>query len=263
MCDHYAGPVLFEPVAAGKMFAAILGDGLCARPVPLGRKAAPDASLENKLGLRILPRSFQVYDDPTVRTFNGTLLAGAYEYDDEAVHAQRVSLVEDGILKNLLSSRSPTKKVSRSNGHGRSGSLRDARARVGCLYAVEKNGVSPEQLKHRLIEAAREEGLAYGLRIKSLEDGAHGVLGKPIYAYRVYVDDGHEELVRGLEFLPVETRALKHILAGGTQQEVYNDTSSVVTSFIAPAVILEDLELSKLQKEFNKLPILKAPDARN
>jgi hypothetical protein len=62
--EQYTGPVLFEPQAAGGVFESLLADGLCARPVPLGAGRWGDQSLEKKIGLRILPRSFQVYDDP-------------------------------------------------------------------------------------------------------------------------------------------------------------------------------------------------------
>ena len=89
------------------------------------------------------------------------------------------------------------------------------------------------------------------------------MLGDPILAYKVYVEDGREELVRGLEFLPVETRALKHILAAGSERKVYNSTSGTSTSVISPAVLFEELELTKSEEELDKLPILKSPATRN
>ena len=189
-------------------------------------------------------------------------MAGAYEYDDEAVPATRVKLVEKGVLKNLVSGRAPTKKVTRSTGHARSTGLADARATIGCLYITDHNGLSADELRAELIQAAKDEGLEYGLRIMSKDQGGYGSLGSPIYAYKVNVEDGREEPVRGLEFLSVETRALKRILAAGTQRQAYNSLSGIGRSIICPAILMEELELKKLTEEFDILPILEPPATR-
>jgi hypothetical protein len=260
--EHYAGPVLFEAVAAGMVFEALLADGLCARPAPLGSGGWGDTSLEKRIGQRILPRSFQIYDDPRPQRFGGAVLAGAYKYDDEAVPARRVDLVEKGMLKTLLASRAPTKKIKQSTGHGRGGSFGDPTANIGCLYISGDNAIPTEELRQALIDAAKEEGLAFALRVESMRSTGYDELGDPIYAYKVYVDDGREELVRGLQFLPVETRSLKHILAAGTQRKVYNSLSGIPASIIAPPVLFEELELSQFEEEFDKRPFLKPPAQR-
>lgn len=262
LLEQYTGPVLFEPRAAGKVFEALLADGLCARPRPLGSGGESDTSLEKKIGRRILPRSFQVYDDPDPQWFDGTLLAGAYHYDDEAVRPKRVTLVENGILKTLLAGRAPTRKIKKTTGHGRGRGFGDPRATIGCLYLSDDNAIRAGELKKTLIQAARDEGLVFGLRIESMETGGFGALGDPIYAYKVYVEDGREELIRGMKFLPVETRALRHLFAVGNRREVYNSTSGPPTSIIAPAIIFEELELTRIEREFDKLPILESPAQR-
>jgi len=261
MLDYYVGPVLFEPIAAGKVFDSLLSDGVCARPVPLGSGGWGDDSFEKKIGLRILPRSFEVYDDPTAEWFEGKLLAGAYTFDDEAVPPQRVDLVERGKLLTLLASRSPTRKIKQTTGHGRGG-FGSGQAHIGCLYVSDRDGVDAAELKAELIEAARDEGLEFALRVEAMESGGFGYLGDPTYAYKVYVEDGREELVRGLEFGDVETRVLKDIIAAGKERKVYNSTAGTPSSVIAPAIVIEELELNKPEREFDKLPILKRPDQR-
>ncbi len=260
--DQYTGPVLFEPLASGRVFDSLLGGGISARPQAVGAGEDPN-SLEKKLGLRILPRSFQVYDDPGPRMFGDTVLAGSYEYDDEAVAARRVNVVEKGVLKGLLSSRAPTKKTSESNGHGRSGGIGDARAEVGCLYVTDEDGISDDELRRELTQAAQEEGLSFGLRIDALEGGSDNSLGNPIYAYKVPCGDGPDELVRGLQFRPVQTRALKRLLASGTERKAFNSLARVSSSFIVPAVLFEELELARIEREFDKLPILPPPALRS
>ncbi len=260
--EHYTGPVLFEADAAGLVFDALLATRLCARPIPVGSGGSADRSFEKKIGLRVLPKSFSVYDDPGPIMFEGAVLAGAYSFDDEAVRPRRVSLVENGMLQTLLASRAPTRKIKRTTGHGRSGGYGDATAHIGCLYISDANGVSYEDLRAKLIEAACDEGLTYGLRVASLAPGGYGSLGTPIHIYKVHVEDGREERIRGMEFGPVPVSSLKRILAAGRDRKVYNSTMGVSSSIVAPALLFDEIELNKIEREFDKLPILKSPVQR-
>lgn len=261
--EQYSGPVLFEPLAAARVFEALLAEDVCARPSPLGtRRTSASQSMEKKLGLRILPRSFDVYDDPTQKSFQDDLLAGSYRFDDEAVASRRVNVVENGLLHNMVASRSPTKKVVGSTGHGRSAGFGDAEARIGCLFIQDRDGIDDEHMLRELRAAAAEEGLEFALRIEALQRGGGRRLGNPVYAYRVNLEGDGEELVRGLEFQPVQTRALKRLLAAGSKQEVYNSLAGAAASIVSPAVIFDELDLHKVEGELDKPPILPAPALR-
>ncbi len=65
----------------------------------------------NKL---VLPDFLSVVFDPTRTDFEGTALNGSYLYDDEGVKARPVTVVENGILKTFLMSRSPIEGVPQS-----------------------------------------------------------------------------------------------------------------------------------------------------
>lgn len=262
--EEYTGPVLFNGKAAPQMFASLLARGLAGQPDPVGvARRHSDDSLDKKLGKRILPRSFQVYDDPTLKRWGTEILFGWYEYDDEAVPARRVDLVVDGVLKTQVMSRTPTKKLVGTTGHGRAARLgSDARAAVANLFICCDQGLSDEELKARLIEACQDEDLEFGLRITSMQGVGWGGLADPIHAYKIYVADGREERVRGIEFQPVEIRSLRRILAAGKTQSVFNYLSGVSAAVVAPAVLLEEIELTKIEQEFDKLPILKSPATR-
>ena len=287
--DRYTGPVLFDNVAAGQMFRTMLAQSIAARVDPVGtqrRKLTGAGSLEKKLEQRILPDSFQIYDDPTLPKVGDTHLLGHYRYDDEGVRTERVDLVVDGVLKSMVMSRVPTKKLSGTNGHARrSGGNTTPETAIGCLFIQDKKGISDEALKAKLIEAAKEEGLDFGLRIKSLrmtgmgssqsdlialfmrmqQRGGQENIGDPIYAYKVYVEDGREELVRGCEFGQVKLRDLKHILAAGNTPGVYNYIgisfagATPATSIVSPAILFEELDVTKIEQEYDKPPILKTP----
>ena len=290
--ERYTGPVLFDNLATAQMFRTLMAEAVAGQVDPVGTqrsKLTGAGSLEKKLEQRILPRSFQAYDHPTVGQVGDTSLLGHYRYDDEGVQAEKVILVKDGVLKNMVMSRAPTRKLSGSNGHARRSPGSGApQAAVGCLFIEDTEGVSDDELKAKLIEAAKDEGLEYGLRIASVstaglgssqsslmamfmrmqQRGGQQNVGDPIYAYKVYVDDGREELVRGCEFGQLKLRDLKRILAGGTSPAVYNYVgfglggATPATSIIAPAVLVEEFELSKIEQEHEKLPLLKTPLAR-
>jgi len=80
-----------------------------------------DNPWSSRVGLRVLPKGFSVIDDPGLSRWDGTTLLGGYPIDDEGVVAQRVELVQNGILRRLLMSRTPSKEFRGSNGHGRYG----------------------------------------------------------------------------------------------------------------------------------------------
>lgn len=283
--DNYLGPVLFENLAAAQVFHQLLGRGLAGSPRPPGgqrRGSGGSTGLDSYLGRRILPRSFQVYDSPQTESFPDIFLAGRYRYDDEGVESKRVDLVKNGILQQLVMSRTPTKKFSVSTGHGRSAGLgARARAQIGCLFIESNDGVPLTELKQSLIEEAEAQGLEFALKVTSLGTGASGSakdglaffgrpgrgpgggLTAPLYAYKVYVEDGREELVRGCQFGQVTLRSLRDIIAASESQEGYNQIGSTApSSIIAPSVIFEELDLTKVDIERDKRPFLEAPGAR-
>ncbi len=289
--EQYTGPVLFEGVASCQVFRSLLSDGIAGKIDPIGvsRQSVSDIeNLDRKLGLRILPRSFSVYDDPTVEKLGESPLMGSYHYDDDGVKARKVELVSGGKLKDMVMCRVPTKKLSGSNGHGRRGSRSNvSQSQIGCLFIEDKDGVPDKELREELIEAAKDEGLDFALRVTAIRSPDLGAsrqdlrayftklqqggspLGDPVVVYRVYADTNKpDELVRGVEFGSVEFRSLKRILAAGSEPAVYNYVglgyggTSPSSSIVAPSVVFEEMDVSKIEQEHDKLPILKSPLSR-
>jgi hypothetical protein len=288
--EDYTGPVLIDGLAAPQFFRQLLARGIAGQADPVGspRRGSQGADdLENRVGKRIFPLTFQIYDDPRSAKFQSAFLAGHYEFDDEGVAAQRVNIVVDGKLEGMVMSRAPTKQFALSNGHGRRAGSGTPQSSVGCLYIESTKGESPADLKKELLDAADTEGLKFGLRITSLQNRAAGAptgfggrgagfgrgsgpgfaraaIGDPISVYKVYVADGREEPVRGCEFNSVDVRSLRRIIATGNVQMVHNSTGGGAppSSVIAPAVLFEELELTRIKRETEKKPIIEAPHAR-
>lgn len=158
------------------------------------------------------------------------------------------------------------------------------RSIIGCLYVESSKGLSPDDLKKELRDAADSEGLKFGLRVTSLRSAASGgggfggrggfgrgggggaarAIGDPISIFKVYVADGREEPVRGCEFSAVDLRSLRRIIATGSAQFVHNSVGGAApsSSVIAPDILFEELELSRIKRESEKKPIMEAPHAR-
>ena len=264
----YTGPILLEAEPASQIFAQTFGGSFGGGQRSVGSAADPE-DFANKLGKRILPRFLNVRDDPAPREIAGVPAMGHYAYDDQGVPAQTVSLVEGGRLKTLLMSRNPSKESKESNGHGRD-SLAATRGSVGSLIVTADDAaLDANKLRQELLEACADETLEYGIRIAAL--GSVGGGGRsygqsgganPLLTYKVY-PDGHEELVRGAEIARVDLKAFKHVLAAGDKPYVRNNVSGLDgTTVVAPALLFEELDLAKVDRDFDKPPLLPTPLAR-
>ncbi len=271
--ESYTGPVLFDAEPTTVVFSRQFGSSFGGGQRPVGSRTSAD-DFANKLEKRILPRFLHVVDDPAQEEIAEMPVMGHYVYDDQAVKAQAVTLVEGGRLKALLMSRNPSKEFKQSNGHGRG--YGGARAAIGCLVVTVDSAMGSDALKQELLDACADEGLQFGIRIAALGNiGGGGYGGRyggfeygggaisPLVMYKVF-PDGHEELVRGAETAGINLKAFKRMLAAGDAPYVYNtgggqDGGQTV---VAPAMLFEELDLAKVDRDFDKPPILPTPLAR-
>lgn len=269
--ESYTGPVLFSPAAAASIFQNQMARRFAGGQRSVGSRTSPN-DFENKLNKRILPRFMDVVDDPTIEEIDGELVLGHYDYDEQGVKAQRVPLVEDGRLKALVMSRNPSKDFDHSNGHGR-GSY-GVSASPACLIISVDDGLSEEELREELLEAAADEDLEFGIRIDSLgrvgggsgrssyfgrRFGSGGGGSSPTLMYKVYAD-GREELVRGAQISGLDLKTFKRMLAAGKKRHVLNASGGGMgLTVVAPAMLFEELDLTEIDQDFDTPPILENP----
>jgi hypothetical protein len=294
--EAYTGPVLFEPQAAAQLMAQMMNDNLKVQRRPVsepGRSAnvAP-SEWESRLNARVLPDFLDVTDDPTAINWNGKPLLGSYEFDMEAVPAKAVNAVEKGVLKSFLTTRQPVKGSTGSNGHARlPGNYGAYAAGISNLFVKTSEGRPLADLRRQMMEMVGQSGKPYGLVIRKLDFPFSGAGGEyqalaqansqggggarpvspPLLIYRVY-PDGREELVRGLRFRGLSTRALRDILGATSETAVFdyvNTTAPLAllgsggylsgTSVVSPGLLFEEVEFEVPREQLPKPPTVPPP----
>ncbi len=154
-----AAPAIFDPEFTGVLFHEALGHKLEGQ-----RQRDPQQSqvFKDLVGRPIIPSFLSLLDDPTMTSFAGQPLHGHYDIDDEGVQAQRVVLVDHGVLRGFLMSRWPVKGFERSNGHGRADPYLRPTGRMANLIVRADAPVPRAELKRRLLALLRKQGKPYG-----------------------------------------------------------------------------------------------------
>ncbi|HXL21094.1 MAG TPA: metallopeptidase TldD-related protein [Candidatus Dormibacteraeota bacterium] len=267
--DPTVGPALLTGRAAAVFFHEVFGhraEGHRQKDIAEGQTFA------KKVGEQILPSFLSIVDDTTMKKLGNEDLLGYYQFDDEGVPAQRVTLVDHGVLKGFEMSRSPLAEFPKSNGHGRRQLGATPVSRQGNLIVQSSKTVTNAQLRAKLIELIKEQNKQFGLLIDDIAGGftftgrgqpqAFQVL--PLVVYKVYADGRPDELVRGVDIVGTPLAALTKIVATGDTPEVFNgycgaESGSVPVSAASPAILTSELEVQKKQTSTDRPPILPPP----
>jgi TldD protein len=253
--DDYRGPVLFSADAATSVFERLIVPNILGIRPDLGNPARTNGEFASYYKGRVLPETFTVVDDPKLKEFDHQSLAGTYDVDDEGVEAQKVTVVEKGILTNYLLGREPIRDFPHSNGHGRTALAGAPRPQISNLIFKAANSVSFDDLKKKLIAMCKDQGRPYGYYVETT-----GPQLSPRLLWRIYVNDGHQELVRGAVFKQLDTRALRSdIVATGTDNYVYNRAEPLPSAIVAPSILFGELDIQRANRTREKLPQYPAP----
>lgn len=209
---NYSGPVLVEGDAAPLLVRWVLVPDLVAvkrslsgMPGMAQNQNQPENPFLDKMGARVLPEFLSLTDNPSIREYQGFTLAGYSKIDEDGVPSREVKLVENGILKTLLASRDPVRGVDHSTGSRHAG-----QAAPSNLIMTVSNGLSRDELRAKFLEMVKQRNRPFGIAVRRLRNGAGQV--NAVLAYKVF-PDGHEELVRGLQFFGLNALSFKDIVA--------------------------------------------------
>jgi predicted Zn-dependent protease len=295
--ERYSGPVLVDGRAAAELFAetfapALLGhrpqDGQPDFTAMLAGSGRQVANFTDKIGSRVLPTFLSVIDDPTISELGGQPLFGSYRADDDGVPAQRKTLVDNGTMKRVLTTRVPVQGGLQSTGN-----RRGEGAAPSNLIVTSANGVTDAELKSRLLALVKQRGLEYGVILREL--GGRGLVPddpmsyfsamrnqsagrRVLFAYRVY-PDGREQLVRSARLTDATAQSFKDVLAVSSTPTLYHRAaigggfpfpielmdlgdaggSLPLASYVVPSMLFEDLTLTRDTGERPKPPLSSPP----
>ena len=269
--DPFVGPAILSGRAAGVFFHEIFGHRI------EGHRQKDDSegqTFSKSVGLPILPDFLTVDFDPTLRTMNGVDLNGYYLYDDEGIKAHPLTLVDKGVLKTFLMSRTPVDGFNQSNAHGRRQPGNEIVSRQSNLIVKSSKSVSDEKLREMLRDELKKQNKPYGLYFREVTGGytttgrrglqAYTVI--PLVVYRVFADGRPDELVRGADIVGTPLASFAKILATSDRTEVFNgfcgaESGSVPVSAISPAILISEIEIQRKEQSRDRPPLIPRPQS--
>lgn len=262
-------PALLEPEAAGIVFHEAVGHRL------EGERQIDDdegQTFKGKVGKKIIPAFISIIDDPTMKSYNGAPLMGYYPFDDQGIPGERVLLVENGVLRNFLLSRTPVNGFERSNGHGRASYGQAPVARMSNTIIESEKELPLAKLKEMLIEEVKRQNKPFGLIIKSMRGGEtntssynfQAFRATPLILYKVDAKTGEETPVRDIEIVGTPLVTINKIVATGDDYSVFNgfcgaESGYVPVSTVAPSILVSEMEFQRESSKKEKPPLLPPP----
>lgn len=254
--DSYEGPVLFLDEAVPAIFRNnIIGkfkaSDIKTKSGGFGVQFNPDP-FDDKINEKMTSNNLNISLLPKLKEYEGENLFGSYDVDDEGVVPEdEIVLVKDGILKNVMTTRTLAKDWHKPNGTS---------SGPGVVSIAINDTANLDDLKKDLIAKAKEEELDYAIIIRKFE------LGRILTCnvYKVSLEDGSEEFLTAAQLSDFDIKSLKKIVSASKDRKVYNfpdpSTGGAVSYIVPTAMLIEDVEIEKSYQRFNiELPLVESP----
>jgi predicted Zn-dependent protease len=265
----FTGPVLLFPKPAGLLLHEAIGHRLeGSRLLSNGE----GQTFKGQIGKRILPVDISIIDDPSRKRFQDTRCLASYAFDDEGSPGQKAVLVEKGVLKGFLSTRSALmKKNFVPNGHARNRGFERPISRMSVFEVKGERTYAHDQLREMLIREIKKQRVPFGMIVYETSGGETDTSSYDFQAFSGEISfatllfpDGREVPARGVNFVGTPLQALANIVALGDTQEVENHYCGAESGFIpvttiSPAMLLKSLELQAKDEELVTQHILPKP----
>lgn len=264
--DPYTGPALLSKEAAGVFFHEIFGHRVEGQRL---KQSTDGQTFKQKLNEQVLPTDLSVIFDPSILFYKDIPLNGSYKYDDEGFFGYQVKVVDHGILKKFLMTRTPIDSFPLSNGHARSQAGQQPVSRQSNLIVETEQPYTDEQLRAMLIAEAKAQGKEYGYLFASVQGGftstgrytPNAFNVTPLEVYRIYVDGRPDELVRGVDLVGTPLSMFSKIEAAGNEHGNFAGTCGAESGWVpvgccSPALFIKQIEMQKKSKSQQRPPII-------
>ncbi|MEJ1240003.1 metallopeptidase TldD-related protein [Chryseolinea sp. T2] len=269
LAEPYSGPAILLAPAAGVFFHEIFGHRIEGHRL---KNEYDGQTFKSRINEPVLPKTLTVTFDPTINVVMGQPVNGAYQYDDEGVKSKKVVVVDKGVLKTFLMSRTPLDEVPHSNGHARAAIGNSPVSRQSNLIVESSKAVSMDDLRKMLLKECRKQGKRYGYLFKEVVGGftvtdrynpnAFNIF--PTLVYRIYADGRPDELVRGVDLIGTPLAMFAEIQAAANDRDVFigfcgAESGSVPVSASAPSLFVRRIETQKKPRQYESQLLLERP----
>ncbi len=258
--SRYSGPVMFE----GGAVLAILNtnmfgkERLAATRPQIGRQLSSEA-FGRRIGKEVVSSNLTVKNYTNLKEYNGEKLIGGYSIDADGVTPPaELTLIENGVVKNLLNGRTPTVGAPKSTGSARWSVLaqyaQTSIAPAIVHYQVTK-ATKDKSMKKALIKLAKKEKKEYAYIVRSMSQTASKI-------YRINVKTGEEQLMRGATVDNVTLDKLMDIAAFSASEKVANilaPTRTYMSCIYPSSMILKSADIVSKGDVKAKTEYLKSP----
>lgn len=256
--DLYYGPVMLQGTVVADFFTAnLLNRG--SRSILATSNALVKQEIDqvkdqlvkmaealDKPGPKIAHSSVQVRALPTLKSFEGQKVAGAFEVDAEGVKPpDTVSIIQNGQLVELLNGRTPVPLAPVSNGHMRlqiGFGLNIYKTLAPGVLEIKSTDITNNTLT-KLKETAASNGLDHALVISSLP--LTKGYSSMVSAAKVSVKDGQSEAIKLSAIRLNTSNALMKLIGASDKQSLTNKLlgmggSGAPISILAPEEVIID-----------------------
>lgn len=271
LAEPYSGPAILLAPAAGVFFHEIFGHRIEGHRL---KNEYDGQTFKSRIDELVLPRTLSVIFDPTAEVVKGQRVNGAYQFDDEGVKSRQVTVVDKGVLKTFLMSRTPLKEVSHSNGHARAAIGNAPVSRQSNLIVEASKTAGMDELRKMVIKECKRQNKRYGYLFKEVVGGftvtdrynpnAFNIF--PTLVYRIYADGRPDELVRGVDLIGTPLAMFAEIQAAANDRDVFigfcgAESGSVPVSASAPSLFVRRIETQKKPRQYESQLLLERPSA--
>lgn len=273
LAEPYSGPAILLAPAAGVFFHEIFGHRIEGHRL---KNEYDGQTFKSRLNEYVLPKTLTVIFDPTASVVKGQSVNGGYKFDDEGVKSRPVTVVDKGVLKTFLMSRTPLEDIPRSNGHARAAIGNSPVSRQSNLIVESSRTVSMDELRKMLLKECKRQGKRYGYLFKEVVGGftvtdrynpnAFNIF--PTLVYRIYADGRPDELVRGVDLIGTPLAMFAEIQAAANDRDVFigfcgAESGSVPVSASAPSLFVRRIETQKKPRQYESLLLLERPSTND
>lgn len=243
--EFYVGPIMIEDESVVEAISHQVVQTSCIASRDLQKGSSTSSMM---LGKRIIDTKLSISQLADTPEYKGQKLLANYKVDVDGVAPKKsLPIIENGILKTLLTGRHPAIGAMESTGNNRfQFSSPASKCTPGIIHVSIDKCIPQASMKSTFLKEAKKAGLDHAYIVKAPKDCWK-------YLVRVDVNTGEEEIVRVSEIPNPSRSALMHITAASKDEFVSNhshyDYNTVISYIVPRSIIVESIEYSFLKPD--------------